>query len=45
MKDYLPQAWLYPSKDLAQFHDTLFGFHPTALEVFIFFPGFPTFST
>jgi hypothetical protein len=25
---------IYPSTDLAQFHGTLFGFHPTALSVF-----------
>jgi hypothetical protein len=30
--------------DFAQFHDTLFGFHPTALSVFTyFFSGFPIF--
>jgi hypothetical protein len=37
-KDYLPQAWLYPSTDMAQFHGTLFGFHPTALSQFSHFP-------
>jgi hypothetical protein len=36
--DYLPQALLYPSTDLAQFHGTLFGFHLTTLSVFTFFP-------
>jgi hypothetical protein len=41
-KDYLPQAWLYPSTDLAQFHGTLFGFYPMALSVFTFFFGFRT---
>jgi hypothetical protein len=28
---------IYPSMDLAQFHGTLFGFHPTALSLFTFF--------
>jgi hypothetical protein len=35
-KDYLPQAYLYLSTDLAQFHGTLFGFHPTAFSGFFF---------
>jgi hypothetical protein len=48
MKDYLPQAQLYPSTDLAQYHNSLFGFHLTALSVFtyrVFFLGFSTFLT